>query len=236
MISNCGLGRYATSEYDVVLAGNPRGARYGQVLIYCHAANDATGTELLAIPQRAALLEALVNSGLTVIAPQLGGANTWGNSVSQARMNSAYDYATGLFPGITKVALLAQSMGAVVGLVWASNNLDKVSAVVGVLPVVDLDFTYTLPAFAPHINSAYGGAYNPAGNGLGRNPIKLAKAGAFNSLKIQLWAAREDTAAPPGLASEFSAVAAMTELIFVEGLHTEDAVGLVRPDEVLAFL
>jgi pimeloyl-ACP methyl ester carboxylesterase len=135
-----------------------RGAsKYPVILL--HGASGTTGAEAYGVPFPSVhqLAVALANQGVPVVAGYMGG-NTFANdtisgSAASAYVNAALTYvsaATGC--SSAKAHVIGFSMGAGIGIRWASLNPTKAASVTGMIPNVSISHLYTdnpnyLPAF-----------------------------------------------------------------------------------------
>ncbi len=189
--TSAGQNRYspdAPTEWDIIYrTSSPVSIT---PLVWCHgnhgtALGDFFGyrTTLLALAQRH-----------VVIGADLGG-NTFGNDLSIQRVEEALDYLTtkGAFgPAV----LVGASMGGLVAMNWAVRNLDRVAAVAGIVPALNLDAPPGHPA-EPFVDAAYPPAYD-TGNPEHTSHDPVLFADDFPpDIPIGLWYSNNDTTVPP---------------------------------------
>jgi acetyl esterase/lipase len=235
-----GTGRAAVGEQDVVLL--PRGYRQdGSALgiVYCHGAagHALSASDPVQRKGEWALVRGLAEHHPVVVA-DLGGPYTFGNPTTVARIASARAYLQdvwGARPGA--VALVGTSMGGAGALNFAARHRDQVAAVVGVVPVCDLEELYTGHdgGYAPYIAAAWGitvGQVLP----LLANPLDNVL--ALLGLPLQVWYASDDDVVPPSTVDALLSLLGLgTESHDVGRLgHTQAAIGAADVPAILAFL
>lgn len=189
-------------------------------LVYCHGSGD-TATTILAKTGQKALLDALAQR-YAIIAPDLG-LQAFGNDTHVARIVEAVAYLEATWGTRSRVTLVAGSMGMLGALGYARLYPQKVRAVAGIIPGLDLA-DLMLRGAAADINAAYGGAYNDATMGPTHSPVQYA-ASLSPSLRIHLWTTSDDTIAVPATATSFVAARPSTGRTNVGALgHSEAAV------------
>lgn len=215
-------GLIASGEAEVVARPSAIGvARYA---IYVHGAGDL-GASWLNVPLRFPIFRALIDQGYTVVSPDLGGPQTWGNSVQQSRIDSTYSFIKQQTGGNPKVLLVGQSMGGLGSFIWAANNPAKVDRLAALIPVVNLADVHDRPDyFRELIDTAYGGSYNDAVQGLDRNPLRLAASGRLHGVKMKVWYGAGDELCKPTDARQFGALTG-APVVAVPGGHAEMTVG-----------
>lgn len=162
-------GRVAAGETDnIFVPRNPRQGTCGVVLV--HGSNAPQMFVDPAQKHSTMIASALASAGIPCIAGDFGG-QTFGNSVVRSRIDSAWSVLSGRFPQMRtdKIALLGISMGGCSASLYAINNPTKVSAMVGIIPLLDLVAFYNYypgTQLADDISDAWGvahGAPLPAG-------------------------------------------------------------------------
>lgn len=128
----------------------------------------------------------LAQRGFLVCVPDAAGASNWGRPLSSTRVTQALDKLNAL--GATGPAVLfGGSMGAITALNFTRLNPTRVRAVALTTPALDLS-----KYLGPEVTAAYGTAtpdmnlYSP----------KHYAANLPSELRIRLWTASDDTAAP----------------------------------------
>lgn len=215
-----GYSPTAPTEWQY-LAGTAK-AQIGQRpgLIYCHGSGDTAQTILGKVGQKA-LIDALAQK-YAVIACDLG-YQAFGNDTHVARIGEAITYLEATWKTTSRVVLVGGSMGALGALGYARLYPQKVRAVAGIIPGLDLA-DLMLRGAAADINAAYGGAYNDATDGPTHSPVQYA-ASLDPNLPIRLWTASNDTIAVPATATAFVAARPQTGRVDVGALgHSEAAV------------
>lgn len=188
--------------------------------IYVHGAGDL-GASWLSVPLRYPIFRALMDRGYTVVSPDLGGPQTWGNSVQQSRIDSTYSYIKQQTGGNPKVLLVGQSMGGLGSFIWAANNPGKVDRLAALIPVVNLADVHDRPDYYRDlIDTAYGGSYNDAVQGTDRNPLRIAAAGRLQGVRMKIWFGASDELCKPTDARQFGALTG-APVVAVPGGHAE---------------
>lgn len=189
-------------------------------LIYCHGSGDTAQTVLGKSGQKA-LIAALAQN-YAVIAADLG-YQAFGNDTHVARIVEAVAYLEATWGTTSRVTLVGGSMGCLGALGYARLYPERVRAVVGIIPGLDLA-DLMLRGAAADINAAYGGAYNDATDGPTHSPVQYA-ADLGPDIPIHLWTASDDTIAVPATATAFVAARPTTSRTDVGALgHSEAAV------------
>lgn len=233
--SSTGIGRYAASEFDV-LVNTPRRAAGVRGVIYCHGANGwATSCRDYTNVGELNLVNAIAEH-FPVLSIDAGGTQAWGNTTAIARVGDAVTYAHGTLGWKSgTVLLVGGSMGALTALNYARANPSKVGAIVGLIPVIDLNdmVTNNRGGLAANIHAAYGG-YVEATHGASHNPATYA---ASFTTPTRLFYASDDTVTVPGATTAFDAACAAATATSVGALgHTQAAVDATPRGTVIDFL
>lgn len=240
-----GAGYSAGNSGDPGLAVMPRLHQQRQakkpiILVPGHAASSslcaAEYADLTNNPNQAKLARALADYGYPCFAPNADG-NTWGNDTALTRIGEAKTYlqtTLGCLSGA--VILLGVSMGAGAMMAWARANKVSVAAMVGILPVSDLQdiVTNNRGGLASNVNAAYSGGYSNASYGSTHNPAVFAS--QLAGIPTQLWYATDDTVVLPSTITSVALGITDVDLHAVTGGHTDAALGAVDAATVIAFL
>lgn len=182
----------------------------------------------------------LADAGYTSVSADLGGAQTWGNSLATDRLTLARNYLQTLphvKPG--KVVLYAQSAGAIAALAWANANPGTVACMVLIIPVMNLTDikVNNRTGYASLIDTAYGGTYSEAVHGATRNPKTMATAGKFKDFPILIHYGLTDTTCIPSETTAFAtAVGETVTLVSHATGHDMTTYGDVDNKALVAFI
>jgi len=152
---------------------------------------------------------AVSTNRMPVIATDMGGISTWGNSTAMTAMNDTTAFFSNKLGADDQVILLGISMGAATVLNWARTNPSKVAAIALHIPVVDLQdiIDNNRSGLGPLVTAAYGGnppsASNPAVN-----------TADFTGFPIRIWYSSNDPICIPSIVTSFASAvgATMTNL------------------------
>lgn len=131
-----------TDERRVVLLPLMKPRAPGRAVLYAHQ-NGANANTVRASNQP--YFEVIPNQlGVPLVACDDGGPSTWGNDASQTSRTNLFNWATDLSNNrlgvlTDKVVLMGGSMGCQVNAIWAKNNLAKVSAIVNVIGIPNVE-------------------------------------------------------------------------------------------------
>jgi pimeloyl-ACP methyl ester carboxylesterase len=232
-----GLGRYATAEQDVHVA-SLAGLRGGvRGVVYCHgAARDATSCRDYTNYGTLHLVNALAEH-FPVLSVDAGGPLAFGNATAVARVGDAVSHLQGTLNATSgTVLLVGASMGALSCLNYAKAHSEKVAAVVGVIPALDLNdiVVNDRAGLGPSVDAAYGGAYSEATHGATYNPATYA---ATFTTPTRLYYASDDTTAIPGAVTAFDTACGVASAVSLGALgHTEAAIDAAPRDSIVQFL
>lgn len=189
----------------------------------------ATGTGLMGDTFRA-----IADAGLPVFVPDLGGANTWGNSTYRSAVDALVTWANTVYGTRTdKVCLMGESMGATGALNWGWRNTGKIAAVYLTSPVVALDALHDRDTdLATQMHNAFGSeaAYNAALPT--HDPIQNHASITFGSKMFTHYGSTDTTVLPAEVTAFASAVGCTAESITGGHTATADA----DPDDVAAWI
>lgn len=231
-----GSGRVHAGEMDAVISPDEYcGGSYACILVHGVESTGGALDWMTASPYRWPIVRTVVDQcGLYTISADMGGSATWGNSTLLSRMDEAFAY-TQTFNQVKKgkVILIGQSMGGLAMLNWAKANLGKVAAMVGVIPVTNMNSAIA-DAFRSQINAAYGGSYSDAAHGANHNPQIFAS--ALAGIPGQLWVGRTDVIARLDDANVIASGAPSIQVMELNGAHDESTLGLIDLAEMERFL
>ncbi len=266
--TNYGTGRYVASEGDVLWF--PRGYKAGGTIrgvVYVHGAGEVALTPLNGAggKQNEAQLLAAIASVYPMVMVDAGvsgqggtsDSDSWGNTNAQTRIGQAITWlqtavgAGGMFNpagGGAKagtVALVGISMGHALSLTYAQANASKVSCIVGILPVNDLDdirdnnrggYRASIStAWAASPWTAPGTPALPAA----ANPAKTTNQTNLIAVPQRLYYAQDDVictlATCTALIANIGAQCVGVNLGSVGG-HSDTTIGFVSVTDVLAYL
>ncbi len=190
---------------------------------------------MTASPYRWPIIRTIVDQcGLIGVSADIGGSSTWGNATLKSRLDAMYSYTQGLSRVKKgKVILVGQSMGGLAMLNWARANKSKVAAVVGVIPVTNMNSAIANGYSAP-VAAAYGGAYSDASYGAQYNPRVFAA--DLAGIPGQLWVGATDQIANTTDAGAVVAAASSIKMMTIAGAHAESTLGNIDLAEMARFL
>lgn len=228
-----GLGRYQAAEQD--WQAKPRNfPAANRGVLYCHGAGqDATSMSDATKTGQVPLIRGIASQYPT-IAPDLGGAFTWGNSTCQTRAETARGYlGTGMGAVNAKIHLVGISMGGLTALQYAKANPTKVASISLILPTVDLDYDFQNDAQSSRasIGTAWGVTFPtplPAG-------AKIL-ADASYGLPMKIWYVTNDPYTLTASSTTFAANQSASAVSLGTLGHTETAFAAVPIADVIAFM
>lgn len=249
MFTSYGAGRYVASEGDVLMLpsaykrdGTARG------IVYCHGAGELAPTPLNAAGNKTyqlRLMQTLVEAGFPLVSCDLGvwaagnttDSNNWGSTQAQTRIGQAKTWLQSASGGGAKsgtVLLLGISMGNAAMVNYAKNAAAAVGAMVGILPVADIDDIYqnNRNSYRAAIGSAWGVTF-PAALPANSNPA-TSNSGAVG-IPYRTYYASDDTIALPAPATALTTAIGGTATNLGALGHTDAAIGAVSPYEVADF-
>lgn len=215
-------GYSATLSTDRALLWSPKGYRRDNtkrgVVILRGAASGATdpNTGFLTGASQTDLARialAITSLDLPMISPQMGvsGSASQDNFTNSTALNIVTDavtYLTGTMGAKTdKVLMVAHSMGAGQAMAYARANPSKVSAMIVLQPLSDIQDVVSNDrgGFAASINVRFSGGYSDATYGSVSNPALFGA--SLAGIPIQFWYSTDDTIVIP------STVTALMSLI-----------------------
>lgn len=236
-----GSGRTRSGDTDLFAYEPQVLGRTGVVV--CHAYSHTTATHVSprgGRPNLWSLMRTLAANYPVVVGNQ--GGDNWNNDDGRTGVGGC---ATAIRAASSParassgpVVLVGTSMGFTVAAGWAKSNLSDVAAIVGILPLVDLDDLWNRDwnSSRAAINTAYGGLYVPATMGAERNP--MLSAGTLN-VPIRLYYAADDPGVLPATIAAFDAAApnvTTVNLGSIGGHDTEAAYGALPTNDLLSWL
>lgn len=188
-----GTGYSPTAPAETYKLWHPRVPPTGQrVVVVCHGAG---GTYAVGPHESTFVL-----GGLSMIATDLGGAQTWGSDASLSRIDEAWDYAVSQL-GVSndKIILWGGSMGSLTALLYARENPANVACVGVALPIVDPEQVRSEDAggYQSEIEAIHGVGTVPSPKRPNQN------AGDY-TMPVALWASVTDTVGDYTLAEDFA--------------------------------
>jgi pimeloyl-ACP methyl ester carboxylesterase len=215
----------------------PDGSTTG--VLYCHGAGGtARGITDPALVGSFRLAHAIAGR-YPLLSCELGGPSTWGNDLAIERVGIAVDRLQRVHGARAgRVFLVGVSMGNLSAMGWAQRNVDRVAAIVGILPASDLDDLHANDRFevAAKIDEAYGHPYDEPADGPARNPTAFAR--RLAGVPARLYYSTGDSAVPPATVIALAeAIGPSATAVAVSDLeHSEAAVAAIDPGDLLAFL
>lgn len=210
----------------VIMPNRHAGEFYACILVHGVEASGGAWDWMKASPYRWPIVRTAADTcGLYTLSADMGGSSTWGNGTFLTRMDEAFEYTQSL-PQVKKgkVVLIGQSMGGLNMLNWSVANPDKVAAVVGIIPVTNINSAIA-DGHEATINSAYSGGYSDAAYGHAHNPCVFAS--ELNGIHGQLWVGVTDTIARLDDARIVNGAAPSIEVQPIAGGHAEETLGLI---------
>lgn len=218
---------------DSCVIASPLGV-HENIALYVHGAGDNADTWMGKV-ERFPLFDDIFSEGYSIISPDLGGPQTWGNDTQQQAITNAYNYIKAE-TGREKITLIGQSMGGMGAFIWAKNNPEKIDRIAAILPVINIEDLHSRPDYhRTLIDAAYGGAYIDATMGSQRNPIRIAANGDLSSVNICVWYGLNDDLCKPSSAVDFQRSSGC-KLIGVSGGHQESTAYNVAGNEFREFI
>lgn len=237
-----GIGNATANEGDLLIV--PRlykadGTK--RLVIYCHGAGANALAPLDAANRSGEykLVDDIVRkTGFPVISTDMGGLFTWGNSSARTGVANAKAYGQGSLWGAKsgQIILVGGSMGACVAFNYAKDNLANVIAMVGVIPVTDLEDirVNNRGGYKTSIEAAYGlngstsvaAADNPAQN----------TATKYGTTPYVAWYAADDAIVTASTVTAFASAIGGTAYNVGSVGHSNAAVLGVDTDVLAAFL
>lgn len=236
-----GSGRYYSGEGDLLMV--PKTWHGDGTVVGCIYLHGATQTQSQMVdnvnyPGLGSILRAVAAEGWPILGIYAGG-DTWGNDTGIARVTSGITYLQGTIGAKTgKVVLIGGSMGGGLAQTYAGTFPGSVAAVVGLVPVSDLqDFvTNNRGGLAASVNAAYSGAYSNGTYGAAHNPTVMAANGSMGTVPYKAWYGASDTIVLPATVTTcVSSWGATASAVSVAGDHNT-ALNSVTPADVVAFI
>lgn len=235
-------GLYVASEKSLRVI--PKYYRYDQtktgiIFTHGHGGDALQARDGINAPGLNAIMEAIGENGNPILSCDMAG-NSWGSATAISRMSSAYNLLTGAMNAKSgKVILIGFSMGHTAAMNWTAQNLTKVAAVVGLLPVCDQNDINSQSAYTSSITAAYGTAYNESTMGATYNPLTMASAGKYTGLPWRGYSISDDTIATyskvQAMTTALGSAASMVTLPGTGG-HGTATLSKVDPADVLSFI
>lgn len=236
-----GVGQVTVGQGNLLLLPK-RWAGDGTVpgVIYCHGATQ-TETQLIDrtnYPNLSALLFAVADAGYPVLACGFGG-DAFGNDTSLTQTGTAKTYLQGANVGAKAgpVVMVAASMGGAQAMNYAKANPSSVSCLVLMEPASDLEDirANNRAGQAAALNTAYGGTYNNATDGLAHNPAVYV--GSMTGVRRQVWYATDDTSVIPStVLTAHPRSDSAVELHTISGNHTDTAFASISATAIRDFI
>ncbi len=159
--------------------------------------------------------------GHPVFVPNVGGASTWGNQTAVDAITSIVSWAASAYGTRTdKVAVAAESMGALAALNWAVQNPAKVAAVWLRVPCLGLQWTHdNVPTFSGLIDAAYGGSVSE-GEYDTYDPIRNTETVRRFRHRARIWATADDEFFPLAVTAGFASQLGI-DLEVIGGTHAD---------------
>jgi hypothetical protein len=268
--SNWGTGRYVGSGSEGDVLWIPKGYAGGGTVrgvVYVHGAGELALTPLNGATgkQNEAQLLARIASVYPMVMFDAGiwaqggttDSDNWGNTNAQTRLGQAITWLQ-TAPGSGgwnnpagggaksgKVLLVGISMGHALSLTYAQANSGNVQAVVGILPVNDLDDIRdnNRGAYRASISTAWGtGTWTAPGTPAlptAANPAKTGNQTNLIAIPQKLWYANDDVICTPATCTSLiSNIGANCTGVNMgnTGGHSDASVGAAPIADVLAFL
>lgn len=192
-----GVDRYQVGETDqVIVASTYTG---GPLVIACHGAGGSPQTYTPLRTRRH--LELLAQTGCCVFVGSLGGINTWANDAALTATDNVITYATANWDvDPTRIALVGESMGAMLALNYFWRHLIDIKCAALLIPVVAADALHDRNAvFGALIDAAYGGAPTWEAEVPNRDPSAAANAASIATVRdrVWIWYSTDDTIVIP---------------------------------------
>ena len=179
----------------------------------------------------------LARAGYPVVAADLGGQSTWGNTPVISRIDDAITYLqTKMGAKAGKAILVGVSMGGLNSLVYTYTKPQNVACVVLVAAVSDVTWTVANTTLNTAINAAYSGGWSEAAYGAAHNPMTIASSGGYATMPILYWQGIADQTAPLSNAQSFAAKVPSCTLVQIPGGHSENTWGEVDWGVSTAFI
>lgn len=170
----------------------------------------------------------LARAGYPVVAADLGGQATWGNTPIVSRIDDAITYLqTKMGAKTGKVVLVGVSMGGLNSLVYTYTKPANVACVVLIAAVSDVTWTVNNTTLNTSINATYAGGWSEATYGASHNPMTIAANGGYAGMPILYWQGVDDQTAPLSNAQSFASKVSTCTLNKIPGGHSENTWGEV---------
>lgn len=201
-------------------------------LIYCHGfLGTGTDSANLEEAKSADDFRPICAWGHPVIAGDVGGASTWGNTASITAIDALIAWAaSNLGTSTTRVALGAESMGALTALGWAWRNPTKVAAIWLRVPCLGLQWTHDNTVFESAIDTAYSNHAGYLAALDDHDPQRNTTVLRTLRRRIRAWATAADELFPLAVQKQFAGAMGVT-LDVIGGDH---AAGYGTPPFVVA--
>jgi len=154
----------------------------------------------------------LAKHGITSMAADMGGGDTFGNATADAAVSDAMTYIRANGANSNPVGLVGGSMGGCVSLNWARTHLADVACIALIIPAVNLEDirANNRGGYATTIEAAHGGAAAWQTARPTRNPLEYAS--QLAGIPIAIWYSTDDPICVPAQMNAFAAAHGNTVL------------------------
>lgn len=173
------------------------------------------------------------------ISGDYGGQQGWGNATATTRMSSYLDSLKSR-PDVdnSKYGLIGDSMGGLSILNFTAESTVKPSAIVMVIPVINLTDVHTNNRNGNRqlINNSYGGAYSEATYGATRNPYTMKATSKLTGIPMLIFYATNDLICLQQYTDEFIAAdPGFRTGVLMQGAHDEPTYRKVDHQMIMDF-
>lgn len=210
-------------------------------MMFFHGAGSAANYCLDAYPANQAPLTARI-AGFWPAVSGLYGGDQWGNPDSVTKATDYFNHLQSRNAGAPIAngwGEICASMGGLTALNFARTQSVKPSAIVAVIPCINLNdiVTNDRGGFASEINTSYGGAYNESTDGATSNPATYQADAAITGIPMLIFYGLTDTICLPEYTEAFIAADSANRTgVALESGHDFTSYNSVDQNMVLDFL
>lgn len=205
-------GKIASGEVHVAML--PKSAGPGskrRLIILNHGANQSAETAAMLSTPGLGICASLVRAGFAVMSISATGLQHWGNDGAIARLTAAKAWAEANLPVKTDgIGLLGFSMGNLLSLNWARQNVAATKAVASVIGAIDMNDIHDNDRLGSQslIRTAYGGS-EPSGGVYATHSPKEYPADVAAIPQLHMYSS-DDPFVLPGITTTFCTAAGAT--------------------------